>query len=125
MPIILQPVHQMRSTVIAKPPNISSYAVSVLDSSPSSVAQTITTATLVTLPSTGSISFFQFTANSNMTLSQLGYYIYSISGATGSGMIAIFNDNSNAPGNLLAYSASTSAVLGWNDLPLNVNVNIV
>lgn len=39
-------------------------------------------------------------------------------------MTAIYADSSGSPGALLAYSNSTAAVSGWNDLTLNTPVNV-
>ena len=39
-------------------------------------------------------------------------------------MTAIYADSSGSPGALLASSSSAAAVSGWNDLTLNISVNV-
>jgi hypothetical protein len=47
-----------------------------------------------------------------------------VAAAGGSVITAIYSDNGGAPGSLLGTSASTAAVVGWNDLPLTAPVSV-
>jgi hypothetical protein len=63
----------------------------------------------------GYLRFNSITADNSGTLTHLGINVYT---AAGNIMMAIYTDNSDSPGSLLGYTASTPCVEGWNDLEL-------
>ncbi|MEM2080687.1 MAG: choice-of-anchor R domain-containing protein [Candidatus Bathyarchaeia archaeon] len=64
---------------------------------------------------------------SNITVGYTGTILkvgVNVATPAGNIMTAIYADSAGAPGALLAYSNSTAATSGWNDLTLNTPVNV-
>ena len=72
----------------------------------------------------GYISSYQITATSSGTLQSIGINLQPT--PTGHVQVAIYSSDASQPSSLLAYSASTPAVSGWNDLDVSsFNIPIV